>query len=384
MLVFNPPTTIRAQLNASGTGPSATPAIRLSDPFPSTLLNSYNPSTVSVRARTSDHNSAQIHQWNLAVETPLPWQSSFEVAYVGNRGRDLLVGLPINVVQWGQNGSVAANRPYPQWQQITMWFTKAQSSFDSLQLKFEKRQSHGLYLLASYTFANALEEAGSWGAGGHGIQETVLPDFSNVDSLLRADRGRNTQTARQRLTLTQVWELPIGRGRLIGSSMSPALDALVGGWQISSITSIRTGLPVNVGLAGSGTDPATGQAYSFLNRNGGSLRPNSTGIDPNRSSSPSDLAHWLDPAAYAVQAVNTPGNAPPANAFGPGAWTTDLSLVKRFRLDRVTADVRAEAFNLFNTVNYGNPNTNYPSASFGAITSAGDPRIVQLAVRFGF
>lgn len=384
MLVFNPPTTIRAQLNSSGTGFAATPAIRLSDPFPSTLLSSYNPSTVSVRARTRDHNAAQIQQWNVAVETPLPWQSSFEVAYVGNRGRDLLVGLPINVVQWGQNGAVAANRPYPQWQQITMWFTKAQSVFDSLQLKFEKRQSHGLYLLASYTFANAIEEAGSWGAGGHGIQDTVLPDFSNVDSLLRADRGRNTQTARQRLTLTQVWELPIGRGRLIGSNMSPALDALVGGWQVSSITSIRTGLPVNVGLSGSGTDPATGLAYNFLNRNGGSLRPNSTGIDPNGKSSTSDLAHWLDPLAYAVQPVNTPGNARPADADGPGAWTTDLSLVKRFRLDRFTADVRAEAFNLFNTVNYGNPNTSYPSASFGAITSAGDPRIVQLAVRLGF
>jgi hypothetical protein len=384
MLVFNPPTTIRAQLNSSGSGFSATPAIGLSEPFPPTLLSSYNPSTVSVRARSRNHESARIEQWNLAAEMPLPWQSSVEVAYVGNRGNNLLVNLPINAVQWGANGSVAANRPYPQWQQIAMFFTDAQSSFDSLQVKVEKRQSHGLYLLASYTFAHALEEAGSWGAGGHGIQDTLKPDFSNLDSLLRADRGRNTQTARHRLTLTQVWELPIGRGRPIGSGMSPVLDAIVGGWQVSSITSIRTGLPVSVSLAGSGTDPATGQSYSFLNRNGGSIRPNSTGSDPNRHSSTSDLAHWLDPAAYAVQPVNTPGNARPADAFGPGAWTTDLSLVKRLRFDRLTADVRAEAFNLFNTVNYGNPNTSYPSASFGAITSAGDPRIVQLALRLGF
>ncbi len=384
MLVFNPPTTIRAQLNASGTGPLATPAIRLSDPFPATLLSRYEPSTVSVRARSRNHDAAQIQQWNVAAEMFLPGQSTVEVAYVGNRGDNLLASLPLNVVQWGQNGAVAANRPFPQWQQINMFFTAGQSSFDSLQLKFEKRQSHGLYLLASYTFANALEEVGGWGAGGHSIQDTLKRDFSNLDELLRADRGRNTQTARHRLTLTQVWELPIGRGRALGTEMSPVLDAIVGGWQVSSITSIRTGLPVHVTLAGSGTDPATGLAYSFFNRNGGSLRPNSTGIDPNGKSSTSDLAHWLDPLAYAVQAVNTPGNSKPADAVGPGAWTTDLSLVKRFRLSRYTADVRAEAFNLFNAVNYGNPNTSYPTASFGAITSAGDPRIVQLAVRFGF
>lgn len=384
MIVFNPPTTINATLTSSGTGPGATPAVRLADPFPAAMLSSYNPSTVSVKGRNRDQQAARIQQWNVAAQLPLGWQSSFEVAYVGNRGANLQVNMPINVVQWGENGSVAANRPYPQWQQVFMWFSAGQSAFDSLQLKYEKRQSGGLYLLASYTLANAQEEVGAWGAGGHGIQETITRDFSNLATLLRADRGPNAQTARHRFTFTQVWEIPVGRGRMFGSEMSPVLDAVVGGWQISSITSVRTGLPVNVSLASSGTDPVTGLAYSFFNRNGGSFRPNATGIDPNGKSSTSDLAHWLDAAAYAVPPVNTPGNAKPAGAWGPGSWTTDLTLVKRFVLNRLTADVRAEAFNLFNTVNYGNPNTSFPSASFGAITTAGDPRIVQLALRLGF
>jgi len=181
-----------------------------------------------------------------------------------------------------------------------------------------------------------------------------------------------------------VWQLPVGRGRAIGNTMSRALDAAVGGWQISSITSIRSGTAVDVTLASSGTDPATGQPYSFLNRNGGGILPNATGTDPNGKSSTDDLLHWLDPAAYAVQPVNTPGNARPASAWGPGAWTTDISLVKRFTFDRFTADVRAEAFNLLNTVNYANPSASFGSASFGQITSAGDPRIIQLAVRVGF
>ncbi|MEO8481197.1 MAG: carboxypeptidase regulatory-like domain-containing protein [Acidobacteriota bacterium] len=384
MMVFNPPQLIRAQLNASGTGPTATPAIRLSDPFPSTLLSNYDSTTVSVRAHERDWNMPQVQQWNVALETLLPWQSSFEAAYVGNRGANQIVSLPLNAVQWGQNGATAANRPYPTWQQITMFFTAAQSTYDSLQLKFEKRQSHGLYVLGSYTFANSRDEAGGWAAGGHTIQDNVLPDYSNLNDVLRAARGPNTQVARHRLTLTEVWQLPIGRNRAIGGNMSPVLDALVGGWQLSSVTSLRSGMPIDVTLASSGTNPATGQTYSFFNRNGGGILPDATGVDPNSNSSTDDLLHWLNPAAYAVQAVNTPGNARPVSAWGPGALTTDLSLVKRFRFNAFTADLRAEAFNLFNTVNYGNPNGSFGSAAFGQITTAGDPRIIQLAVRLGF
>jgi hypothetical protein len=385
MLVFNPPTTINATLQTTGTGPSATPILQLSNPFPASMLSSYNPSTVGVKGRDRDQQAATIRQWNIAAEMPLAWQSSVEVAYVGNRGSNLQANLPINAVQFGANGAVAASRPYPQWQQVMMWFSAGKSTFDSLQVKLEKRQSQGLYLLASYTLADAHEEVGGWGAGGHGIQDTLNRDFSNLDALLRADRGPNAQTARHRFTFTQIWQLPIGRGRAIGSTMRPALDAVVGGWQLSSITSIRTGLPVNVSLSRTGTDPATGLAYSFFDRNGGSLRPNLTGVDPNgHSDAAADRLHFLDQAAYSVPALNTPGNSVPASAWGPGAWTTDMSLVKRFTFNGFTADLRAEAFNVFNHTNYGSPNATYPSATFGSITTAGDPRIVQLAVRVGF
>jgi hypothetical protein len=377
MLAYNPPTTINATLQASNNTSSATPAIKLSDPFPTGILSNYVSSTVGVKARFHDQQAATIRQWNTAAEMLLPWQSSLEVAYVGNRGSNISVSLPINAVQWGVNGAVAANRPYPQWQQVSMYFKAARSTYDSLQLKFEKRQSHGLYILASYTLANAREEGS--------FQDTLLPDFSNLDPLLRSGLGPQTQTARHRLTLTEVWQLPIGRGRAIGAEMSRALDALVGGWQISSITSRRTGLPVIVGLQSTGTNPATGLPYSFLNRNGGSILPNLTGVDPNgQSDATADRLHFLDPAAYAVPPVNTPGNAAGSAAWGPGALTVDLNLVKRFTLDRFTVDVRGEAFNLLNHTNYGGPNTSYPSATFGSITSAGDPRIIQLALRLGF
>ena len=377
MIAFNPPTTINATLQASNSSSSATPAIKLSDPFPAGILSNYNSTTVSVKARFHDQQAATIRQWNTAVEMLLPWQSSFEVAYVGNRASNVSVSLPINAVPFGVNGAIAANRPYPQWAQISMYFKAAQTKYDSLQLKFEKRQSHGLYTLASYTLANALDEGN--------YQDILKPDFSNLEPLLRAGRTPQTQTARHRLTVTEVWQLPIGHGHAIGGEMSRALDAIVGGWQMSSITSWRTGLPAIVTMLATGTDPATGRTYTFLSRNGGTLLPNLTGVDPNgKSDASADRLHFIDAAAYSVPALNTPGNSAGSAVWGPGALTTDVNFVKRFTFDRVTADLRGEVFNLFNHTNYGAPNVSFGSAAFGSITTAGDPRIIQLALRLGF
>jgi hypothetical protein len=282
------------------------------------------------------------------------------------------------------DGAVAANRPFPGWAGVDVSITESQSICHALQLKYEKRLSRGLYVLGSYTFADAVDETGAWGAGSNGTQINLRPDFSNVREVLRSERGPNGQFPRHRFTLTQIWQLPFGRGRTIGAGMSPALDALVGGWQVASIWTMRTGLPVYVSLAGTGTDPNTGASYRFLSRNGGALRPNIVG-DPNASSDASaNRLAFLDPRAFAVQPVDTPGNAPRNAAWGPGLWTTDLSLVKRFSFTTFSADVRIEAFNLFNHTNYGDPASTFGAAGFGAITSAGNPRIVQLALRAAF
>jgi hypothetical protein len=383
MLPLNPPALVDSEARRVGSGP---PPIRLSDPFPPGFLDRYVPGRLTLTARDREQDAATVYQWNTAAEFLLPWDSTLEVAYVGNLGRNLLTVVPVNAVPFGVDGSVPANRPYPAWSQIQLGITRSQSVFNSLQAKYEKRFSRGVYLLGSYTYARAEDETGAWGAGGSGVQVNILPDLSNADAALRAERGPNGQVARHRFTFTEVWQLPVGRGRAIGTDMPVALDALVGNWQVSSITTVRTGLPVSVGLAASGVNPATGASYSFLNRNGGSLRPNLIG-DPNANSDASgNRTAFLNPGAYAVQPVNTPGDAPRNSAWGPGFWQIDLSLVKRFPFGsgRSYADVRVEAFNLLNHTNFGDPNGTFGSSSFGAITTAGDPRVVQLAVRLAF
>ena len=105
-----------------------------------------------------------------------------------------------------------------------------------------------------------------------------------------------------------------------------------------------------------------------------------SGLDPKM-----DRLPFLNVSAFQVQALNTPGNSARNPAIGPGLFAMNQSLVKRFSLtERISDDLRFEAFNAFNNVNFANPNTSFGTAAFGQITSAGDPRVTQAAVRFRF
>jgi len=371
-LPLNPPQLTPVTLVRAGTGP---PPLRLSDAIPSNIFDSFNTSIISLRAREQDYHAARIQQFNLALQFLLPLKSTFEVAYVGNRGDRLLSEYSLNQTQFGIDGSIAANRPYPQWSQITVGAQRGQSWYNALQAKWEKRLTKGWYTLASYTFASAIDEAGAWSAGS---SPQYLDDF-------RHDRGPQTQTPRQRFSLSSIWDLPIGRGHRVGSNWGRVMNAAVGGWQLSGILTRRTGLPVNVSLNGTSTDPVTKTSYRFFNRNGGGLRPNRIG-DPNTGIDPAtDRLHFLDAGAFAVQPINTPGNAGRNVALGPKAFTTSLSLSKYFQpTERMRVDLRFEAFNTFNTVNFGNPAATYPNSDFGTISTAGDPRVIQTAIRFRF
>src|SRR5262245_5143559 len=281
VLAYNPPQLIAATLTRANNGP---PPVRLSDPLPAGILSNYNPATVALKSRDRDQNSATVFQWNTALQFLLPWDSTLELAYVGNQGRNLLAIYSANQVPFGMDGSVAANRPYPEWQQIGHAVTKAESSYNALQMKFEKRMSRGFYALTSYTFASALDEYGAWGAS----------TGTQIGDNFRLERGPQSQSPRQRLTYSQVLQLPFGHGRAFGSGLSPVADAILGGWQISGIATVRSGLPVNVTLAGNGIDPHTGLSYTFLNRNGGELRPDRVGDPNSNSDARTDRSHYLN------------------------------------------------------------------------------------------
>ncbi len=371
-LPLNPPQLTQARLQRVGSGPAP---VLLSQPIPSGVLSNYDSRTVGLRTREFDQRSGLIQQWNLAMQYQVDKASTFEVAYVGNRGRSLFGLYERNQTAFGVDGSVPANRPFPQWQGIQTGASRARSWYNAMQMKFERQYVAGLYALVSYTYASALDEAGTWDAGN---SPQFLDNFS-------AERGGMVQTPRHLLTSAVTYELPWGRGKQFGSNWSKAADLFLGGWRSGAIMSWRSGLPINVGLNGNGIDPRTGQNYRFLNRNGGGLRPDrvgeaNTGIDPK-----TDRFRFLDPNAYRIQAINTPGNAARNSAYGPRFFTTSFNLAKGFAIsERQNLEYRFEAFNLFNTVNFNNPSTGVGNTNFGVITSAGEPRVIQMALRYRF
>jgi hypothetical protein len=372
-LAANPPQLIPITLEQVGTtGP--TPLL-LSQAVPNNLFSTYNTSIISLTARQPDYHAARILQFNVAMQYQLPLKSTLEVAYVGNRGYDEFAENAGNQVPFGLDGSVAANRPYPQWNGITVGSQVARSWYNSLQLKYEKRLTTNWYTLASYTFASAIDEAGAWGAN-------TTPQISND---FNAEEGPQAQTPRQNFTFSNIYELPVGRGRRFGSNWNRVTDAILGGWHVANILTLRTGLPLNVTLASSGTNPATGQSYKFYSLNGGTLRPNLVG-DPQTGISPEvNRNDFLSSTAFQVQILNTPGDASRDVALSPGLANLDLSLAKNTRIsERESIELRFEAFNSLNHTNFGNPGTTFGSSSFGVISSAGNPRIVQMAIRFRF
>jgi outer membrane receptor protein involved in Fe transport len=365
-LALNPPQLIQPTLLRVGTGPAP---VRLSDPLPNGVLSNYDSRTVALRTREREQRSGRIQQFNVAVQYRVSKASTFEVAYAGNRGTNLFGLYERNQTDFGVDGSVAANRPFPQWQGIQTGASRGKSWYNALQTKFEHNLDHGLFVLASFTWASAIDQVGTWDAG-------ASPQFRDR---FDQENGRMTQTAKLQYTTAVTYELPLLR------NANRATRFVLGGWKTSWIVNWRTGLPINVGLASNGIDPATGRAYVFLNRNGGGLRPNrvgeaNTGIDPK-----TDRLRFLSPTAYQVQALNTPGNAARNTAYGPRFFNTDFNLSKGFRItERQQVDIRWEAFNLFNTVNFNNPSTTVGATNFGWITSAREPRIMQLAVRYRF
>lgn len=387
-LLFAPPNVYILSLARVGlTGPP--PAI-LSQPVPANFLDTSAilASNTSIQTRPNDWITARVYQWNAAMQFATSKSSNVEVAYVGNSARHLEDGYNPNQVPWGQDGSVIANRRFPQWQSYNALEYRAQSHYNALQAKFEKRITSSWYNLTSYTYACGLADAAYFGSSGGGTQ---YYDFSQAVPIPIFEPAFNEQLSRQRLAVTNIWRLPIGRGARFASQIPKALNLLIGGWQTQFILTTRSGLPVNVTLPTSGVDPTTGKSFSFFSgQGGGQIRPNIVG-DPNTGISPeTNRAAFLNVNAFALQPINTPGDAARNVAWGPSAFNIDGGITKRFSAgEQRSVDFRMEFFNLMNHVNFGQPASTWGSSNFGLITSTangalGSSRQIQLALRLAF
>ena len=380
-----------------------TPLNVLRNPFPDPLLSPIGSSqglATLVGQGVSFTNTARripyTQQYSLGLQRQIGAGTLIEAAYVGNRGIALansnvaLNQLPDNLLAMGSalldqvtnpfygvissgglaSRTVARGRllvPYVQYTGVGVLSpTIGSSTYHALQLKVEKRFSRGFSLLASYTNAKIIDDVGS-------------PQNNNNR---RAERAISTLDRPQRLVISEVWELPIGKGRALGGSVPRIVDLVIGGWQLNCVAILQSGQILNIT-----------SSTNTTNSLGGGQRPNSTGKSAKLSPASTDamLSRYFDTSVFTQPAPFTFGNLARTlpDVRGPGINNFDMSLVKGFPIrERLKAQFRFEFFNLWNRTQFANPGTSQGNAQFGVISNisndANPARQVQLALKIVF
>ncbi|MGE5694611.1 MAG: adenylyl cyclase, partial [Candidatus Sericytochromatia bacterium] len=257
------------------------------------------------------------------------------------------------------------------WGQIAQIAPVFDSNYNSLQASVEKRFGGNSLINVSYTWSHGLTDNQS--DRSTGLQNTYCR---------ACDYGRSQLDRRHVFTANYVWDIPWLRNQ-------PGLTgSLLGGWQVSGILTVNSGLPFTVLTSRAAGDPAASGLNIYGAPNNGaaaSPRPNQLG-DPN-ANAPKTWDQFFDTSVFVNPTTAQPfgGNERRGAVNGPGLWRYDMSLMKAFRITEGSAiQFRAEAFNIFNHTNFSTIGTSTTSSLFGKVTGTRDPRIVQLALKFTF
>ena len=386
MLGFNPPFLVDNLVVANVFGPTAVAAaapFRLVDGYPQGLLD---PSALSpfVYRRGQDPNqrTSYVQQYSFGIQRELTRNTLLDVAFVGNKGTKLAGFRNINArgVMTNANGAQSAGpRPYAAFGDIQWMENRVASSYNSLQVGVDKRFSAGLSASASYTWGKALADGAdhlSTSLAGPGIDIGVFGVPQNPGDL-NAERGPSEFDVTHRMVVSYVYELPWGHQRRWGRSWNPALNLILGDWQISGIHAVQSGLPLTA-ILGGGSVLSLGSDRV--------VRPNLVG-DPELPRSERSVERWFNTDAFAVlsPAPQAFGNAGVGIMRGPGLASFDLSVAKKVLLDDSRyLQFRTEFFNAFNHPNFGPPDIRREASTFGRILTAGNGRIVQFGLKLYF
>ena len=298
-----------------------------------------------------------IQQWNISIQQQLFSDWIVTVAYAGSSGHHLFLQNELDPTVYGR---VAANtnlaRVYaPNYSNITDIISVGNSNYNALQVSANKRFHRGLTILLNYTFSKSIDE---------GSNDSSAP--SNPYNI-RADRAVSDFNLPNKFGGSFVWDLP---GKAIHTRL---LRAIAGGWELNGIITLQSGLPFSVtsGVNNSGS-------------NVGADRANLVGDPslPGGRSTAQMLQEYFNTAAFVVNTPGTFGNAGRNILIGPNMKNVDCGLFRNFPIrERYKIQFRAESFNLFNHPNFNNPNASVSASTFGTITAAGSPRVMQLALK---
>jgi hypothetical protein len=346
--------------------------------------------------------SGYVQQWNLAIQREITPNLVVQFAYVGSKAthlgdpdaninqltpEQLALGSPLlkkvpnpyfgqipTSSALGQPTITQAQllKPFPRFTNVTFFRNNiGNSNYNALQAKLEKRFSVGLTLLVSYTRSKLIDDASS--VFDSSIFTGPVANYPVANGFYRRlDRDLSSGDIPNLTAVSWTYDLSVGPGH----SLHPSgmTGKFTNGWQIAGIVSIQSGIPLAV------TQTTNFNSFAGYGTQRPSCVANTALADSQRTT-----AQFLKAAAFQIAPQFTLGTCSRNPVRGPAYQDADLALIKRTKIgERFSADFRAEVFNLSNTPPLGAPNVVVGSAGFGSITSAGDPRVLQFALKFNF
>ncbi|HEY2905485.1 MAG TPA: TonB-dependent receptor [Vicinamibacterales bacterium] len=355
-----------------------------------------------VFAVDSSLGSGYVQQWNVSLQRELTPKTTVEIAYVGSNITH--VGIPdtnLNQLSAAQLALGAALlqkvpnpyfgliprssslgdptisvaqllKPFPEYTTVSLYRDNVGTTrYQGLEVSLRQRLAHGVSYSIAYTRSKLVDDASS--VFDASILTGPIANYPVADSFNRAlERDYSTGDIPHVLVSSLLWDLPFGAGR--AQPLHGFAGALANDWTVTAFITLESGTPV-----------AITQATNFNSFAGfGVERPNLVG-DPTLPADQRTPSRWFDTSAFTTAPQFTIGSASRNPVRGPSYRDVDLALMRRVPLaSRNAIELRAEVFNLFNTPNLGAPNAVQGAANFGTITTAFDPRVVQLALKFLF
>jgi hypothetical protein len=311
-----------------------------------------------------DWQMPQLITWNLTLEHQFSSSLLGRIAYAGNKGTYLASGAlgfrelnpGVYIPGASSTSNTQSRRLNPNFGSIGLFPSDDNSHYHSMRVSIEKRLTHGFSVQGNYTWSKMIDDFGSGG--------TTNP-FNR-----RFDYGTSNDDVPHVINFSGMWQIP-------NLPLHGVANSLINGWQLSSLATWRVGFPFSV---------TSGQDNSFSGV--GADRADYVGGEaslPNDRSHGQLIGQYFNVAAFAPNAPGTFGSSGKNILRGPRLFNTDVSLLKNFKLaERASVQFRSEFFNVFNNVNFSGPQASLSSAAKGTITSAGDPRILQFALKLMF
>jgi hypothetical protein len=313
-------------------------------------------SAQTISAADFNIEATQVQSYSLSLQHQFPGNWIVTAAGAGDQARHLpatfninqaLPDAPYNFNPVINTGSVLASiyGAYYGYGPINQLNTIVNSNWTALELSARHPMGKNLFVSLAYTWS-------------HGLSDQTTTNYYNPKEFY----GSTPLNVPQVFTASVIYSLPWLQ------HASGLKGTALGGWQISDITTVRDGYSLTPGLS--------------IPNQGNAARPNTTGA---AIAGPQTVAEWFNTAAFSAPAAGFFGDAGTGSIRGPGLINFDVTLQKTFRIrEGIGLEFRAEVFNVFNHVNFTTVSTNYGAGTFGQVTAAADPRIMEFALRLHF